>query len=101
MSEPTGLRLEGGLGIVDAARQREQLMALLESQPGDLRLDLGQVEDFDSAGVQLLLATAHSLRERGHRLHLMEVPASVQQTLRTYGLDPQLARLPRADAGDH
>lgn len=101
MSELTAVRLEGGLGVVDAARQREQLMALLESHPADLGLDLGQIDEFDTAGVQLLLAAERSLRERGHRLHLVQVSSAVQQALRTYGLGPTLAPLPVADAGEH
>jgi len=101
MSEPTAQRLEGGLSVVEAAQQREHLLALLESQPGDLDLDLGQIEEVDTAGVQLLLATARSLRERGHQLRLVQVSGAVQQALRTYGLGPQLAPLASADAGEH
>jgi anti-sigma B factor antagonist len=101
MSEPTAQRLEGGLSVVDAAQQREHLLALLDNQPGDLALDLGQVEEVDSAGVQLLLATARSLRERGHQLRLVRVSDPVQQALRTYGLGPQLAPLASVDAGEH
>jgi anti-sigma B factor antagonist len=101
MSEPMAVQLDGGLSVVDAARQREQLMALMDSHPGDLGLDLGRVDEFDTSGVQLLLATQRSLRERGHRLHLTQVSPAVQQALRTYGLDPRLAPLPAADAGEH
>lgn len=100
MSEPTVVQLEGGLGVVDAARQREQLLALLERHPGELGLDLTQVDEIDTAGVQLLLATDRSLRERGHRLHLIEVSPAVRQALRIYGLDPRLEPLAATDAGE-
>lgn len=100
MSEPTAVRLEGGLGVVDAARQREQLLALLDSHPHDLHLDLTQVDEADSSGVQLLLATDRSLRERGHRLHLVQLSSAVEQALRTYGLDAALTPHPAADAGE-
>ncbi|MBN8487833.1 MAG: STAS domain-containing protein [Burkholderiales bacterium] len=101
MSETAAVRLEGSLSVVDAAQQREQLLALLDSHPGDLGLDLGHIEDVDTAGVQLLLATGRSLRERGHRLHLIAVSQAVQQALRSYGLDPRLCPLPPMDAGEH
>ncbi|MBQ0958713.1 STAS domain-containing protein [Ideonella sp. 4Y11] len=100
MSEPMAVQLEGGLGVVDAARQREQLIALLDSQPGDLRLDLARVDEADTSGVQLLLATDRSLRERGHRLHLVQLSPAVEQALRTYGLDAALTPYPAADAGE-
>lgn len=100
MSEPMAVRLEGGLGVVDAARQREQLITLLDSHPGDLSLDLTQVDEADTSGVQLLLATDRSLRERGHRLHLVQLSSAVEQALRTYGLDASLSPPSTAPAGE-
>ncbi|MEK8050634.1 STAS domain-containing protein [Ideonella sp. DXS22W] len=87
---PAALRLDGELTIPQAAAVRERLLAVLDTAPDGLLLDLGEVEAFDSAGLQLLLATRHSLAERGLALTLTACSRPVADALRVYGLQALL-----------
>lgn len=92
-SVPFVLALGPDLTIAQAAACRDTLVDALCSGPGDLSLDLSAVTDIDSAGLQLLLATRRSVRERGAALRLMGVSATVQDALAVFGLDAQLESL--------
>jgi anti-anti-sigma factor len=83
-TEPLSLGSE--LTIVQAAALRETLLARLATAPRTLHLDLGDVGDFDSAGVQLLLATRRSLADAGGRLVICAASASVRRNLEVFGL---------------
>lgn len=87
---PALLRLDGELTIPQAAALREQLLAVLDTAPDGLTLDLADVEAFDSAGLQLLLAARHTLAERGQSLTLAACSAPVADALRVYGLQAML-----------
>jgi anti-anti-sigma factor len=75
--------------IAHAAAWHEALVQALAGG-GDLRLDLASVSDFDSAGVQLLLATRHSLLQRGAALHIVAASTAVGDALATLGLQDLL-----------
>jgi anti-anti-sigma factor len=76
--------------IAHAAAWHEALVQALAGGDGDLRLDLASVSDFDSAGVQLLLATRHSLLQRGAALHIVAASTAVGDALATLGLQDLL-----------
>ena len=78
------------LTIAHAAAAHEQLAAALQRGAGDCTLDLRGVTDFDSAGVQLLLATRRSLAERGDALCLAGASPAVTDALATFGLQDLL-----------
>jgi anti-anti-sigma factor len=80
------LALGPELTIAFAAATRDTLAAALQTGHGDLALDLGGVTDFDSSGVQLLLATRRSLLERGDMLQVVATSATVNDALATFGL---------------
>jgi anti-sigma B factor antagonist len=82
---PTVLALGPDLTIAQAAVHRQQLLELWPPQ-GDVALDLAGVTDFDSSGVQLLLACARSLGERGDQLQLQTPSAVVRDALQVLGL---------------
>lgn len=94
----TLLRLDGELTIPQAAALRDRLLAVLDTAPNGLALDLGDVEAFDSAGLQLLLATRNSLAERGLALTLSAASVPVAEALRVYGLQALLPATPRQGA---
>ncbi len=80
------------LTIAFAAGVREQLAAAVAAAPaGPLTLDLSGVSEFDSAGLQLLLATRRSLAAAGRTLHLQAPSAVVQDALQVFGLRSLLA----------
>lgn len=88
---PAQAALGPDLTIAQAAACRDALVDALCSGSGDLELDLSAVTDIDSAGLQLLLATRRSVRERGATLHLRNVSATVLDALAVFGLDARLA----------
>ena len=88
---PPPLALGPELTIVQAAEAHASLAQALAGRTGDLQLDLGGVTDFDSAGVQLLLATRRSLAERGDALQLSAASAAVRDALGVFGLDSLLS----------
>jgi len=84
------LSLGNDLTIGRAAELRELLLARLAEAPAVLSLDLGEVADFDSAGIQLLLATRRALAEAGAQLSVVAASAVVRAGLQTFGLDSLL-----------
>ncbi len=84
------------LTIAQAAAWRDQLLEWMADGRASLSLDLGPVSDFDSAGVQLLLAARRSLAERGGQLRITSASAPVRDALRVFGLDAALAADPAA-----
>ncbi|MBU6261264.1 MAG: STAS domain-containing protein [Burkholderiales bacterium] len=84
------LALGPELTIAHAATWHEALAGALAQRGGDLALDLGGVTDFDSSGVQLLLATRRSLVERGDALELQRASAAVRDALNRFGLAEML-----------
>lgn len=87
---PAALHLGPELTIAYAAACRDSMLQALAAQPDGLTLDLSGVTDFDSAGVQLLLATASSLQARGQTLHLAGASTAVEQGLAVFGLQALL-----------
>ena len=88
MPDPTTLALGPELTIAYAAEAHATLTQALQAAPGPLMLDLSAVAEFDSAGVQLLLATQRSLAARGQALKLSRPSDVVQDALRVFGLTP-------------
>jgi anti-sigma B factor antagonist len=76
--------------IAFAATCREVLADAVLTAQGDVTLDLAAVSEFDSAGVQLLLATRRSLTERGSSLRIVGASRTVTDALSVYGLQALL-----------
>lgn len=89
-AEPTVTTLGPELTIVYAATSRDTLLQALRAQPEGLALDLSGVTDFDSAGVQLLLASARSLQLRGQTLRITAASTAVRDGLAVFGLQELL-----------
>ena len=83
---PGVLHLGAGMTIASAAGLREVLVDAVAAAPADLQLHLDGVHEFDSSGVQLLLAARRSLAERGHALHIVAASAPVREALGLFGL---------------
>jgi len=75
--------------IQHATELRDRLADAIEA--GARRFDLSAVEEFDSAGVQLLLAARRSLAARQAEIELAHVPMVVRDLLDRYGLQFGLA----------
>ena len=88
------------LTIAFASQWREALLDALATSKGDLRVDLAGVSDFDSSGVQLLLASTRSLAARGHALVITQAADAVRDALATFGLRALLPAAATPTPGD-
>lgn len=77
--------------IALAAENHARLLAALPALVADSRLDMGGVTDFDSSGVQLLLALRASLAAEGRTLQIVQPSAVVRDALEVFGLSQTLA----------
>lgn len=83
----------GDLTILTAAERKDEFLAALAAADHDLglELDLADVDDLDTSGVQLLLAIRSEAAARDIPLRLANVGGRVDIVLRTIGLGPDLA----------
>jgi len=77
--------LAGDWTIYRAAEIHASLKAMVAD--GTDRFDLSDVGEFDSSGVQLLLATRRSLAHAGRRAEFVNAPDTVLDMLRAYALE--------------
>lgn len=82
------IAIQGELQIQFLESMKEYLLPELNS-PGTLVLDLSRVTGVDLAGLQLLLAFAHSRRDHG-AIKLAHLPAAMDKALILSGLDQQM-----------
>ena len=83
------VRLEGEMTIYTANEQAECLLGELENCQ-TLELDLADISDIDSAGVQVLLALHRASDEIGHTLSLVNHSQSVLEVLELLDLQASL-----------
>lgn len=83
------LALGGELTIASAAAVREQLLAALRND-APLDIDLSAVDEFDSAGMQLLLAAKKSAELTGKALRLTHPSRAITDVLALFGLTDSL-----------
>jgi anti-anti-sigma factor len=84
------LVIDPDLTIGQATSTKDQLMQALADGRAHLSLDLSAVAEFDSSGVQLLLATRRSLAERGGELVLTATSPAVREALALFNLGEAL-----------
>ena len=70
------LRIEGELTIYRAAQLKDTLLAAVAAN-GTLEIDLSAVEEFDTAGLQLLMLAKRAATAAGHTLRLAGPSAPV------------------------
>ncbi|MDF3933768.1 STAS domain-containing protein [Pseudomonas citronellolis] len=95
-------RLRGEFNIYHAARLKDELLALLDAHQ-DLELDLGDADECDTSGVQILLLLKRTARARGKRLALVNHSSSVLEAMELLNLvselgDPLLLLQAREDS---
>lgn len=82
---PGHLAINGEFTIYTAADWRERLLNAVVGQ-SDVELDLSEVSEIDTAGLQLLLATRREVRAAGGSLHLAAPSPAVVDVLNFCGL---------------
>lgn len=91
---PSPLALEGPLTIYAALELKGRLLAAVQDAP-ELRLDLTQVTELDSAGLQMLYLAKREALRLGHSLQIVGHSAAVREVfdlvnLNAYFGDPTL-----------
>jgi len=90
---PAPLRLEGELSIYRAEEIRQALLAALAAD-GDVGIDLTDVSEVDTAGVQLLLAARASAATAGKTLRVTAMSPAVEEVLALFDLAPVFEATP-------
>lgn len=86
------IAIEGEFNIFTASAIRERLLAALDIAD-ELEVDLGQVTDVDSAGLQLMIATKLEAQVRGKILRFLDRSTSLHDTLDLSDLTAQFAEV--------
>jgi anti-anti-sigma factor len=79
------LHLEGVVGV-RAAQHLQDVARQALAAPGGVTVNFARAEYLDGAALQILLALGDGLRQQGRELHLVSVPASIEEMLRLTGL---------------
>lgn len=89
------LAIQGALTIYDAQALKTRLLELLTAAPLQrLELDLAQVPEIDTSGVQLLLLAAREAQRQEAALHTVAASAAVRETLEFCRLSTVLGLTP-------
>jgi anti-sigma B factor antagonist len=93
MSNPSSFRIDGELTIYRAAELCDALKAVMAGVPdGDeLAVDLSDVTEMDSAGVQLLMAAKKTARASGRDVRITGRSPAVEEVLETLRLGAHFA----------
>jgi len=88
--------IEGELTVFTAHEIKTRLLSVMPTR-STLEVQLGEVTEFDGAGLQLLLAAKHEAAQRESQLVLISPPAQVKAALQLAGL---LDHFEATDAGN-
>lgn len=83
--ETQHLAIEGELSIYSASEWKKRLENLLE-QGGNLELDLGAVQELDTAGLQLLIMAKKEATARSQQLRLSNHSQAVLEVFELCGV---------------
>jgi anti-anti-sigma factor len=75
------IRVAGEMTVYTAAELKPALLDALSAAGKAADLDLASVEEFDSAGLQLLLASVRDATARGTSVRILAASAAVREVL--------------------
>lgn len=90
---PVRIDVSGAMTIYEAAEQKARLLAALAAASA-LELDLGEVDEADTAGLQLLLLLRREGARAGKPVRVLRLSPAVTEVLERYGLDTGSSDLP-------
>ncbi|MDI4632682.1 STAS domain-containing protein [Pelomonas sp. V22] len=101
------LKLPSSIRMAELPVLWPQLQASLRAEAAQVgsaaghvvRLDVGDLHDFDSGALTLLLSAARLLEQQGLQLQLSQVPVKLQELARVYGVDEVLWRTSNGTSG--
>ena len=81
----TILKIKGALSVYEAASIRDELAACFKSYDRVI-LDLSEITDCDTAGVQLMLSALRTAKDTSKAFEVSETPDSVRKGIVNMGL---------------
>ncbi|MBI5255563.1 MAG: STAS domain-containing protein [Burkholderiales bacterium] len=95
------IRLAGEMSIYRAAELKPLLLqAIDEGGPGPVEIDLADVSEFDTAGLQLLMLARVAAGQAGRELRLLAPSPAVQEVFALLDLAAHFGAAPTASAGE-
>ncbi|HWK51540.1 MAG TPA: STAS domain-containing protein [Steroidobacter sp.] len=76
------LRVDGEMTIYRANEVAQTLFAAVRAHAGDVSLDMSDVTEFDTAGLQLVLMARRMAESNGHRLDVVQPSECVIDVLK-------------------
>ena len=77
----------GRVDAATAAQHEAQLLQLLAGDADSVELDFSKIEFISSAGLRVLLVTAHAAEKKGGTLQLIGASADIRDVILTVGFD--------------
>jgi anti-anti-sigma factor len=81
------LRVQGEMTIYRASEVAQTLFAAVRAHDGDVSLDLSEVSEFDTTGLQLVLMARRLAEANGHRLEVVQPSECVSEVLTLCNVD--------------
>jgi anti-anti-sigma factor len=75
------IRIAGEMTVYTAAELKPALVELLAAAPNAAALDLASVAEFDSAGLQVVLASLRDANAKGATLRIVAASTAVREVL--------------------
>ncbi len=82
------LKIEGAMTVNEAAELRSEMVECLDTYDG-LILDLNNVSECDTAGIQLLCSARLTVQSTGKRLLVKSASMSLMDAFSRTGLNPE------------
>ena len=93
-AKQTSIKISGDLTIFHAAEAKAPLLQDIDKLDRKVTLDLKDVTELDTAGVQLLLMLKKRVQAQGGTLKIAAHSAPVDQVLAALNLDPAFTEEP-------
>lgn len=87
--EPPSLKIQGPLTIYEVGDQRDRILDLLKRSEG-IRLELAEVTDCDTAGIQLIYSALKTARNDDRFFGLRSVSPAVKEAAERAGINMDL-----------
>jgi len=78
------------LTIYEVEDLHKKFLKYIKKAEGDLTLDLGLIQKIDMSGIQLLLSTNKTCKEKSINFNLANVSDSIKETIKLSGCDSAL-----------
>ncbi len=82
------MKIDGVLTVYEVSALRERLLEKFEEKDGVI-LDIGDVTDFDTTGIQLLCSAYRTARENNKKFAILGANDSFREAVSRVGLNPE------------